>query len=90
MTKFIIERNIPSVGNLQAEELKAACKKSNDTLESMGNTVQWVQSYQTKDKLYCVYLAADTEAVKEHAKRSGFPADRIEKVRKVIDPTTAE
>ncbi len=89
MKKFIIERNIPSVGSLQGQELKAACQKSNDTLDSLEGKAQWQHSYVTKDKLYCIYIAEDEAAVKEHAAKSGFPADRIEVVRNIIDPVSA-
>jgi hypothetical protein len=90
MSKFIIERNIPSVGHLSGEELKRACQKSNDTIMSIDHRVQWQQSYVTNDKLYCVYLAKSKDAVMEHAEKSGFPANRIEEVKKVIDPTSGE
>lgn len=89
MKKFMIERNIPSVGKLRGEELKAACQKSNDTLNSIKGDVQWVNSFVTKDKLYCVYIAEDEAGVKEHAAVSGFPADRIEIITNQIDPTSA-
>ena len=85
----MIERNIPSIENLHGEELKAACRKSNDTLDRIKGEAQWVNSFVTKDKLYCVYIAEDEAAVKEHAAVSGFPADRIEVITNQIDPTSA-
>lgn len=88
MKTFIIERNIPSVGKLAGGELQAACCKSNVAIAQMDHKVQWQHSYVTKDKLYCVYLAPDREAVQEHSTISGFPADRIEVVENVIDPAT--
>lgn len=86
----MIERNMPKVGHATAEEMKSACRKSNDTLREMSMPVQWQQSYVTDDKLYCVYIAEDKEAIREHAARSGFPADRIAKVETIIDPVTGE
>lgn len=90
MTKFIIERNIPGVGQSTSKELQAACRKSNKTLRVMTGKAQWQHSYVTGDKLYCVYIAANKEDVREHSALSGFPADRIEEVASVIDPVTAE
>lgn len=90
MPKFIIERNMPGVGQSTSQEMKGACQKSNDTLRNMSSEVQWQQSYVTGDKLYCVYIAVNKEAVQEHAAKSGFPADRIEAVTTIIDPTAAE
>ncbi|MDV3310426.1 MAG: DUF4242 domain-containing protein [Cyclobacteriaceae bacterium] len=90
MPKFIIERNMPKVGHLTPQDIKAACRKSNNTLKEMSSPVQWQQSYVTNDKLYCVYIAEDKEAIREHAARSGFPADRIEVIQTVIDPVTGE
>lgn len=90
MSKFIIERNIPNVGQSSVQEMKAACSKSNDTIEDLSHAVQWQQSYVTKDKLYCVYLAKDQEAILEHAAKSGFPADKISRVNAVIDPSSAD
>lgn len=72
------------------QELKEACQKSNETLRNMSEPVQWQHSYVTNDKLYCVYIAENKEAVQEHAAKSGFPADRIEKIRSIIDPVSAE
>lgn len=90
MPKFIIERNMPNVGHSTAQEMLGACRKSNDTLSSMSKPVQWQQSYVTNDKLYCVYIAENKEAIREHATKSGFPADRIEVVATIIDPVTGE
>ncbi len=90
MPKFVIERNIPSVGSLPPEELQAISQKSCGVLREMGPQIQWVQSFVTADKIYCVYIAPDEKAVKEHAERGGFPADRISQVTSVIDPTTSE
>ncbi len=89
MKKFVIEREIPGAGGLSAEELRGISKKSCSVLQEMGPQVQWVESYVTDDKIYCVYIAANEELVREHAKRGGFPANRISQVRTIIDPTTA-
>ena len=90
MPKYVIERNIPNAGSLSPEQLQAISQKSCGVLRAMGPQIQWVQSYVTDDKIYCVYLAPDQQAVREHAERGGFPADRISEVRTIIDPTTAE
>lgn len=93
MPKFIIERDIPGIGQLPQSDLKGIAAKSNDVLHTMqrsGTDVQWVQSYVTGDKIYCVYNAPGADAVREHAQRGGFPANRIEEVKEVIDPTTGE
>ena len=90
MPKFIIERDIPQAGKLSLEQLKAISQKSCGVLREMGPQIQWVQSYVTDDKIYCVYLAPDEESVREHAAKGGFPANRISQVRSMIDPTTAE
>jgi len=90
MPKFIIERNIPGVGSLPAEELQAISQKSCGVLRTMGPQIQWVHSYVTGDRIYCLYIAPDEHSVREHAERGGFPADRISKVTSMIDPTTAE
>jgi hypothetical protein len=89
LRRFIIEREIPKVGSLDREQLKAAAQKSNDVLHRLGPDIQWVESYVTDDKIFCVYLAQDDGLVKKHAEMSGFPASRVTEVRKVIDPTTA-
>jgi len=90
MPKYVIEREIPGAGKLSAEELKAISQKSCGVLRQMGPQIQWVESFVTDDMIYCVYLAPNVEAVREHAKRGGFPANRVSEVKHVIDPTTAE
>lgn len=90
MPKFIIEREIPGAGNLSAQELQAISQKSCGVLGAMGPQIQWVQSYVTGDKVYCVYIAPNEETVREHARRGEFPADRVSEIKSVIDPTTAE
>jgi hypothetical protein len=90
MPKFVIEREIVGAGKLPAKELQAISQKSCDVLQSMGPTIQWLQSYVTDDKIYCVYIAPDEDAIKTHAQKGGFPADVISRVRTIIDPTTAE
>ena len=90
MPKFVIERAIPGAGKLPAKELQAISQKSCGVLNSMGPQIQWVQSYVTDDKIYCVYNAPDAETVREHARKGGFPADVVARVRTIIDPTTAE
>ncbi len=89
MPKFLIERTIPGAGAISAAALRAASRRSCDVLRSMP-AVQWLQSYVTGDKLYCVYVAPDEAAVREHARRGDFPADRVSRVTAIIDPTTAE
>ena len=90
MPKYVIEREIPGAGNLSAEELCGASQKSCSVLRELGSDIQWVHSYGTDDKLYCIYLAPSEALIREHAERSGFPANRISQVRALIDPTTAE
>jgi len=90
MPKFVIEREIPGAGELSAQDLQGVSQKSCGVLREMGPQIQWVQSYVTDDKIYCVYLAPDEEAVREHARQGGFPANQVSQVRSVIDPTTAE
>lgn len=90
MPKFVIEREIPGAGDLSAEDLHAISQKSCGVLRDMGPAIQWVQSYVTDDKIYCVYIAPDESAVRRHAEMGGFPANAISEVRSVIDPTTAE
>ncbi|MHB1105817.1 MAG: DUF4242 domain-containing protein [Lutibacter sp.] len=87
---YVIEREIPDAGKLSAEELKAISKISCGVLEKMGSEIQWVHSYVTTDKIYCVYLAPNEEMVREHAKQGGFPANFVSKVATMIDPKTAE
>ena len=90
MPKFVIEREIPGLGKMSDAELREVSQKSVGILKQMGPEIQWLQSYVTGDKLYCVYLAPDEAAVREHARRGGFPANRVSAVRRMIDPTTAE
>jgi len=90
MPKFVIEREIPGAGKLSSEELHAISQKSCGVLRSMGPQIQWVQSYVTDDKIFCVYVAPNEEMVREHARQGGFPANKVSRVRSVIDPTTAE
>jgi len=88
--KFVIEREIPEAGSLSSEQLQAISQKSCGVLREMGPEIQWVESYVTDDRIYCVYVAPDEDAVRKHAQQGGFPANRISQVRSVIDPTTAE
>ena len=90
MPKFLIERELPGAGNLSAEELRAISQKSCGVLQSLGPQIQWVESYVTDDKIYCVYIAPSEELVREHAEQGGFPANKISQIKTVIDPTTAE
>jgi hypothetical protein len=90
MPKYIIERDIPGAGALTAQDLQGISQKSCGVLNSMGTKIQWVESYVTDDKVYCVYIAPDEAMVKAHAEQGGFPANRISQVRTMIDPTTAE
>jgi len=90
MPKFVIEREITGAGKLPKQELQAISQKSCSVLQSMGPQIQWLQSYVTDDKIYCVYIAPDEAAVREHARRGGFPANVVSRVRTIIDPTTAE
>ena len=90
MPKFVIEREIPGAGKLSKDELHAISEKSCGVLSDLGPRIQWIQSYVTDDKIYCVYIAPNAELVREHAKRGGFPANRVSEIRTTIDPTTAE
>ena len=90
MPKYVIERNIPGAGNLKPEELQAISQKSCGVLSNMGSKIQWMHSYVTADKIYCVYIAPDEATVREHAMQGGFPANSISEVKAIIDPTTAE
>lgn len=90
MPKYVIEREIPGVGNSTEEMLHAVSQTSCNVLNELGPQIQWVQSYVTDDKIYCVYIAPNEEMVREHATRGGFPANNVSEVRYVIDPTTAE
>lgn len=90
MPKYIIERALPQAGNLTPGELQAISRKSCGILRNMGPQIQWVQSYVTADKIYCVYIAPNEDAVREHALQGGFPANAVAEVKTIIDPTTAE
>ena len=90
MPKFVIEREIPGAGKLSPADLQAISQKSCGVLNGMGPKIQWVQSYVTDDKIYCVYIAPDEATVREHAKQGGFPANQVSRVRTMIDPTTSE
>jgi hypothetical protein len=90
MPKFVIERELPGAGKLSATELQGIAQKSCGVLSEMGPSIQWIESYVTGDKIYCVYIAPSAAAVREHAAKGGFPANRVEEVRRMIDPTTAE
>lgn len=90
MPKFLIEREIPGAGKLSAAELQGISQKSCGVLRAMGPQIQWIQSYVTGDKIYCVYIAPDEAAIREHATRGGFPANRVSRITTTIDPTTAE
>ena len=87
--KYVIEREIPQVGSLEREQLRDAAAKSNGVLREMGPDIQWVESYVTADKIFCVYLAENEGLIHKHAELSGFPATKVTEVRKTIDPTTA-
>jgi hypothetical protein len=90
MPKFVIEREIPEVGKLTPEQLQAVSQTSCGVLREMGPQIQWLHSYVTDNKIYCVYIAPDEATVREHAKRGGFPANSVAQVRATIDPTTSE
>lgn len=90
MPKFVIEREVPGVGKMTAADLKSISQKSCGVLNTLGPSVQWIESYVTADKLYCVYQAADESLVRRHAELGGFPANKISRVLTVIDPSTAE
>ena len=90
MPKYVIEREIPGAGKLSSNELRGISQKSCGVLQELGPQVQWVHSYVTDDKIYCVYIAPDEAAVRKHAEMGGFPANSVSAIRSVIDPTTAE
>ena len=90
MPKYVIERDIPGAGKLSPQELQAISQKSCGVLSNLGPRINWVHSYVTGDKMYCVYLAPNEDKIREHASRGGFPANRISAVRRLIDPSTAE
>jgi hypothetical protein len=90
MPKFVVEREIPNAGNLSESELHAIAQKSVEVLKQLGSEIQWLHSYVTGNKIYCVYLAPDEKLILEHARRGGFPANRVSAVRRMFDPTWAE
>ncbi len=90
MPKFVIEREIPGAGKLSSDDLQSISEKSCDVLRVLGPEIQWVESYVVDDKTYCVYIAPNEELIREHAKRSGIPANRVSQVRAIIDPTSSE
>ena len=90
MPKYVIERDIPGAGNMSPEELSGASAKSCSVLDGLGNEIQWIHSYVTGDKIYCVYTAPSEALIEEHARESGFPANRISEVKAIIDPTRAK
>jgi len=90
MPKYLIEREIPGAGNLSQQELQGISQTSCGVLQNMGPQIQWVQSYVTGDKIYCVYIAPNEEMIREHARQGGFPANRVSEIKSVIDPTTAD
>lgn len=90
MPRFMIERELPGAGRLTPEDLRSISQKSNEVLAAMAGRAQWLQSFVTDDKLYCVYIADDAETVVEHARAGGFPCTATQEVRSIIDPTTAE
>lgn len=90
MPKYVIEREIPGAGNLSPQELQAVSQTSCNVLRKMGPDIQWVQSYVTGDKVYCIYIAPNEEMIREHAREGGFPANSISEIKTIIDPTTSE
>jgi hypothetical protein len=90
MPKYVIEREIPGAGDLSADQLQGVSQTSCNVLNQLGPQIQWVQSYVTGDKIYCIYIAPNEEMIREHAARGGFPANKISEVKNIIDPTTAE
>lgn len=90
MPKYVIEREIPGAGNLSPQELQGISQKSCSVLQNLGPQIQWVESYVTADKIYCVYIAPSEDMIRAHAQQGGFPANRISEIKSVIDPTTAE
>jgi hypothetical protein len=90
MPKYVIEREIEGAGNLSADELQGVSQTSCNVLNELGPQIQWVQSYVTGDKIYCVYIAPSEDLIREHASRGGFPANKISEIKTIIDPTTAE
>jgi hypothetical protein len=90
MQKYVIERDLPGAGKLSLEEVKAISQKSCDVLRNLGPRINWVESFVTDDKIYCIYVAPNEEMIRDHAQQGGFPVNQVSEVRSVIDPTTAE
>ena len=90
MPKYVIERELPGAGNLTPDQLRAVSQKSCSVLNKLGPEIQWIQSYVTGDKIYCIYRAPNEEMIREHAKQGGFPANKISEIKNVIEPSTAE
>ncbi|MCI0404891.1 MAG: DUF4242 domain-containing protein [candidate division Zixibacteria bacterium] len=90
MPKYVIEREIPGAGKLSSQELQGISQKSCGVLQKLGPQIQWVESYVTGDKIYCVYISPNEEMIREHARQGGFPANRVSEIKRMIDPTTAE
>ena len=90
MPKYVIERDLPGAGNLTPQQLQAVSQKSCGVLKNLGPQIQWVHSYVTQDKIYCIYIAPNEKLIREHATQGGFPANRISEIKSMIDPTTAE
>jgi hypothetical protein len=90
MPKYVIERELSGAGSLTREQMLAISQKSCSVLKNLGPQIQWVESFVTQDKIYCIYIAPDEATVREHAKQGGFPANRVSEVKRMIDPTTAE
>jgi hypothetical protein len=90
MPKYVIERDVPGIGNATREEVRIISQKSCSVLNALGPTIQWLHSYLTADKIYCIYIAPDEKMVREHAEQGGFPTNRVSEVKSVIDPTTAD
>ena len=90
MPKYVIEREIPGAGNMSPQDLQAVSQKSCSVLQNLGPQIQWVQSYVTGDKIYCIYIAPSEDMIRTHAQQGGFPANRISEIKTTIDPTTAE
>ena len=90
MPKFVIEREIPGAGDMSPDQLQAISQTSCGVLQELGPQIQWVESYVTGDKIYCVYISPDEDLIRQHAEQGGFPADRVSEIKTVIDPTTAE
>ena len=90
MPKYVVEREIPNAGSLTQDQVQGISQKSCSVLKNLGPQIQWVESYATQDKIYCVYIAPNEAMVREHAKQGGFPANRVSEVKQIIDPTSAE